>query len=235
MKIKYIKENYFKPIDTMKKKLDKPSNADKIRKESKEVLLQSILENVDIRDIYKFIFSIFSKNTEGYSKLYKGETIDRGDGVKVPIFYIINSYRIESDYINARLVNFSYSPAIDIGDFVCKEKSFVRISFKYQGSFDVINDTSDDYSTRYLDGRDFIKTHEQSPWPNPDIKSIQFDLEAMRKSLEERFPGVCFVITFEIQVIKGPIGFGENKNYKLAHTESDADKVIKDWKESNNQ
>ena len=37
MKIKYIKEDYFKPIDTMKKKLDKPSNADNIRKESKEI------------------------------------------------------------------------------------------------------------------------------------------------------------------------------------------------------
>lgn len=235
MKIKYIKENYFKPIDTMKKKLGKPSNADNIRKESKEILLQSILENVDIRDIYNFILRIFSKNGETYIKLHKGETIDRGDGVKVPIFYIIKSYRIESDYINARLVNFSYSPAIDIGDFVCKEKSFVRISFKYQGSFDVINDTSDDYSIRELGGKDFIKAHEQSSWPNPDIKLIQFDLEAIRKSLEERFPGVCFVITFEIQVIKGPIGFGENKNYKLAHTESDVDKVIKDWKEINNQ
>ena len=231
MKIKYIKENYFKPIDTMKKKLDKPSNADNIRKESKEILLQSILENVDIKNIYNFILSIFNENSSIYKRIvHKGKTIDRVDGAKIPIFYIININRIESDHFSARLANFSYSPSIDIDDFVCKEKSFVRISFKYQGSFDVIKDTSDDYPTRELDGRDFIKVHEQSPWPNPDIKLIQFDLEAMRKSLEERFPGVCFVITFEIQVMKG-----ENKNYKLAHTESDADKVIKDWKEINNQ
>ena len=231
MKIKYIKENYFKPIDTMKKKLDKPSNADNIRKESKEILLQNILENVGIKNIYNFILSIFNENSSIYNRIvHKGKTIDRVDGAKIPIFYIININRIESDHFSARLANFSYSPSIDIDDFVCKEKSFVRISFKYQGSFDVIKDTSDDYSTRELDGRDFIKAHEQSPWPNPDIKLIQFDLEAMRKSLEERFPGVCFVITFEIQVMKG-----ENKNYKLAYTESDVDKVIKDWKEINNQ
>ena len=121
------------------------------------------------------------------------------------------------------------------------KKSFVRISFKYQSSFDVIENASDDYSIRYLDGREFIKAHEQSPWPNPDIKSIQFDLEAMRKSLEERFPGVCFVITFEIQVphlsitSERPTHSWEKEKYKLAHTESDADKVIKDWKDINNQ
>ena len=67
MKVRYknISEEYFKPIDVMKKNIsnDSISGADRIRKEAKAIMLADKIQNISDDNLYDSIYSLQNGKT----------------------------------------------------------------------------------------------------------------------------------------------------------------------------
>lgn len=252
MKITYLKnvlsEDYFKSIDDLKKTIDKKHSADDIRKQSKEILLEDIIENVDLEAVYSICSEIFKQNI--YAKKHDGKTSPAGlfninryskyipDVSKIPIFLILTAEYMDTEYFGCRLSNFTWNFELDENDFITKEKTYIKIIFKYVGEMTVIESRENVYGS-FNDSPAMISPHSWS-WPNPDIDYIKEDLKNLRKYLESIFPGVCFEITFTMLATEGDTpgrrltkyDFNFTKRlYTLAKESSDENEVVNKYLE----
>lgn len=111
-------------------------------------------------------------------------------------------------------------------DLVSIQDYYVNIELIYTGEIEIVRERE----SVSLDRGEFAFRMTPQRWPNPDIWTLERDLNVIRKFLEHNFPGIFFKLQFSVREA-GDTEFtyldDTDKKYILLQTESVWSEILK--------